>query len=188
VADEFDPSDEIDEEGDSPSFLIKPLTEKSETKNFSCGVSPEIDKWFKEKALKLNENRRAKTFLAKDGYGNTVGFYSLSIEMRETHSLTKGNRDGWSNIPLIYIYYLAVKRSCQGQKIGTRMLIDAFRRTREISKHTVVWGIGLRSLDERSSEFYAKNDFAVCKKINGEKYDFMVISIWEIEEILKGLD
>jgi ribosomal protein S18 acetylase RimI-like enzyme len=88
----------------------------------------------------------------------------------------------WGNgVPLIYLQYLAVQKSCQGQGVGTFLLIDALRRAHFISSHVAFYGVGLRSLNERSTALYKKYGFAIAPE--EDAFPLMILPIWTINDL-----
>jgi GNAT superfamily N-acetyltransferase len=142
---------------------ISRLTQKDSLRRFDCGVS-EINKWANSKASKWSEQNRTKVFYAHNEDSITaIGFYSLSSSKEEGRKLVKKDRDIWSGgAPIIYIGYLAVNRNCQCSGIGRLLLIDSLRRAHLVSQHVAFYGVGLRSLNERTTRFYEQFGFGVA--------------------------
>jgi GNAT superfamily N-acetyltransferase len=143
---------------------------------FRCGEN-EIDNWAKKKAKKLHQENKTKIFCAREGNNGTIlGFYDLSLTSKvDDPDFGKGEV-----APFVYINYLAVLRSCQGQKLGTLLLLSALRRAHAIAINAAVYGIALRSLNERTTNFYLKQGFA--QKDQGQ-HPFMVLPVWTLYDL-----
>ncbi|MCZ4351522.1 hypothetical protein O4H61_03245 [Roseovarius aestuarii] len=151
--------------------------------NFRCGVR-EIDIWAKDKAWKFHDRGRAKVFVAKQsGQAATLGFYSLSFSLENTNKLSKPeDRDAWRNgAPLLYIDYLAVQTPFQSQKLGQFMLIDALKRSHDVSRSVAFYGVALRSLNDRTTGLYTRFGFNVAP--NETNHPLMILPIWSVNDL-----
>lgn len=169
---------------DLNQLRISPLTSKDAVRKFSCGES-DIDRWI-QKADKWSEQNRSRLFCAHAaGNSKAMGFYSLSFSSEDQAKLAgKQERVLWSKgVPLVYLQYLAVQQSCQNCGIGTMLLIDALRRAHFIGKHVAFYGVGLRSLNERTTALYGKYGFAVAP--DEDKFPLMILPIWSINDLFE---
>lgn len=164
---------------------ITHIQSKNCVRNFRCGVR-EIDGWAKDKAWKFHDRGRAKVFVAKSNeVPTTLGFYSLSFSLENTSKLSKSeDRDAWKDdAPLLYIDYLAVKTPFQSQKLGQFMLVDALRRSNEVSQNVAYYGAALRPLNERTTELYKKFGFVIAP--DEETHPLMILPIWSVNDLFR---
>lgn len=164
--------------------IVKQLQRKECLINFCCGAV-EIDKWAKNKAWKYHGQNRVKMFCAHlSGNDKACGFYCLSFTSESQNKLDNNYKDIYKNsgVPLIYIQYLAVSSSIQRQKLGTFLLIDALKRAYYISKNIAVYGVALRSLNERTTELYRKYGFT---PVDTEMYPLMILPVWTLMDLIE---
>lgn len=173
---------------DLTKLRITKLSSREEIKKFHCGERT-IDKWAREKCWKYHDKFRSITFVAKVESQPTVqGFYSLSFSSEISQKLVKGTDQekysADSNAPLVYIEYLAVLRSVQGNGIGRYLLFDAILRSYKISQNIAFYGLALRSLNERTQKFYRSMGFV--QKEDDHMNPLMVLPIWTIQDLIEG--
>lgn len=169
---------------DLHQIKITALPDNSKIQTFRCGEA-EIDDWAKDCAQKFHSENRTKVFCAIDSQTKMLcGFYSLSFSNEDARKLSDKYRDIYNTkgIPLVYIGYLAVTRSCQGQKLGSFLLVDALKRAALISQHIAFYGVALRSLNDRTTKLY--EGFGFGKK-DDDHYPLMIIPIWTIHDLFK---
>lgn len=170
---------------DLSQIRISPFSSKDAIRNFSCGHS-DIDKWL-AKAPKWSEQNKARLFLAHtQGNSKAMGFYSLSFSSEDRTKLAgKQDQQIWgSGVPLIYLQYLGVQRTCQNCGLGKMLLVNALERAYMVSKHVAFYGVGLRSLNERTTALYTKYGFAVAP--DEDKFPLMILPIWSITDLFEG--
>lgn len=171
---------------DLKSIRIGPLKDESCLKKFSCGER-DIDRWVAGKAAKWSGQNRTKVFVAQTTGNNVAkGLYTLSFAQEEASKLAAHrDRDIWnSGVPLIYLGYLAVQSPFQGNGLGKFMLMHCLQRAYLISQHVAFYGVGLRSLNEQTTELYKKFGFGIAE--NETSTPLMILPIWSIEELITG--
>ena len=111
----------------------------------SCG-KPALDAYFTKRAWDHHQKGVAKVFVLEDlaAPGVILGSYSLSAKYP---------------MPLFSIGYFAVTQARQGQGLGKRLMADALRRCLDAAESIGAMGVGLDSLDEDSTRFYAQLGF-----------------------------
>jgi GNAT superfamily N-acetyltransferase len=167
---------------DLKQIRIRPLQDKDAIRRFSCGVR-EIDGWC-VKALKRCNTNRSRVFCAHIGENaSAIGFYSLTFSSEsQAKIMDRTERQLWTNgVPLVYLEYIAVLKSSQGLGLGSFMLMNALQRAYEVSKHVAFYGVGLRSLNSRTTEIYQKLGFAIAPE-EGEM-PLMILPIWSIGDL-----
>lgn len=171
---------------DPTKIKISHLTSKECIAGFSCGVR-EIDGWAKSKAAKFHEKGRARVFIARqEGSKTPLGFYSLSFSLEKNSKLiNQDDRDAWQEgAPLIYVDYIGVAKSRQGAGIGTLMLIDALRRSSAVFDNVAVYGVALRSLNDRTTKLYQVLGFGIAQ--DEDVNPLMILPIWTIIDLFRG--
>ena len=153
-------------------------------RKFSCGER-EIDSWVAGKAAKWSEQHRTRVFIAHlDGNSSALGFYSLTFATEDGSKLSDQRyREIYkpSGVPLVYLHFLGVQRANQKCGLGTLLLIDCLRRAHHISKHVAFYGVGLRSISEKTTEMYSKYGFGIVEP--EEKHPLMILPIWTLHDL-----
>jgi ribosomal protein S18 acetylase RimI-like enzyme len=152
---------------------------------FRCGVD-EIDRWVKNKAAKHYKLNRTKIFCAFLGDSISVaGFYCLSFSSEDAKKVTGQHRDIYrpTGVPLVYVTYLGVSKSLQGNGLGTFLLLDAMRRSYIVSQHVAFYGVGLRSLNDRTTALYTKLGFGAT---DTEQFPLLMLPVWTLTDLFAG--
>lgn len=168
---------------DLNNVAVSHLQSKNCLNKFSCGET-EIDRWASNKSQKFHTKGRARVFIARSKDNNsTLGFYSLSFSLENTSKLAaQDDRDYWKDgAPLVYIDYLAVIRPLQGKGIGQFLLVDALLRAKMVFENVAVYGVALRSLNERTTELYSKFGFGIAP--NEGAHPLMILPIWTLIDL-----
>lgn len=166
---------------DLQSIHIKTLTDLCRIEKFRCGER-EIDQWACKKAKPLHQDNKTKIFCAREGDNGTIlGFYDLSFASRAVPNLDSKDESFYrSGVPLIYINYLAVLRSCQNQKLGTLLLLNALRKAHTVALNVAFYGVALKSLNDRTTALYRKYGF---KPVDEKVHTFMILPVWDLYEL-----
>jgi hypothetical protein len=175
----------------SPSLDLKNITISalSGTLNisaFSCGEE-QLDKFICKKARKYHARNRVKVFCAHLRDAHTAyGVYTLTMKIEETNKLLQSERDHITDrhFPAIYIGTIAVLSRYQGNGLlGTIMLMNALQRSYYVSQNVAVFGVALRSLNERTTKLYQKYGFGLREQTTTP---LMVLPIWSLNELIEG--
>jgi GNAT superfamily N-acetyltransferase len=166
---------------DLAQLQVIPLESKQCLKRFDCGNS-DIN-GLAGKAHKWHERNRARIFSAHEtGAAWGLGFYSLSILAEDVRKI--GTREAQFydfGVPLIYVDALGVRSAYQGQGLGRLLLIDALKRAFAVSKNVAIYGVALKSLNDRTTKFYEKHGFGLVGP--EEKNPLMVVPIWTLRDL-----
>jgi GNAT superfamily N-acetyltransferase len=167
---------------DLSGITITPLRGDKCLAAFSCGEN-EIDRWVRSKCNKHHRQRRARVFCAYNNPKSAAGFYSLGLRPESEENIADAqpfSTDGF--IPLIYIEYLAVRRPLQDNGIGKLLFGNALQRAYRIAQNVAVYGVALRSLNERTTNSYKKMGFAVKE---GGSHPLMIMPIWTLIDLIE---
>ena len=165
---------------DLSKLRVLPIADKTCLTKFECGD------WdingFAGKAHKWSQRNLMRVFSAHEGAAAWgLGFYALSLMIEDKRKLGTTQAQAYDvGAPLIYIDALGVRRAYQGQGLGRMLLIDALQRAHMVSKNVAVYGVALRSLNDRTTAFYEKQGFG---KLDGEKTPLMVVPIWTLNDL-----
>lgn len=114
-------------------------------------------------------------------------FISLSLTREATGKLLRADHSSlWpEGAPLIYIEYLAVSSAMQGKGIGVNLLMQTFDRAYAVRQHVPIYGVALRSLNERTTDFYKRLGFQIAPK-EPSRNPLMIMDIWTIADLIDG--
>ncbi len=80
------------------------------------------------------------------------------------------------NFPAIYIDYIGVQRSEQGNQIGSALLVHALKIGLEVHERVPLYAIALRSLNDESTKLYGRYGFVHLP--NSGNPPLMILPIW----------
>ena len=161
------------------------IASKDELKRFSCGNNG-IDKWARADAHRLTAKGRVRVHVARHAGGVTpVGFYALSFAAEAPRKLlTSEDKDAWKDTaPLVYLNYLAVANGHQSQGIGSNLLIESLKRAYQVHQLVPLYGVGLRALNERTANLYARYGFARAPDEDDKTHPLMILPIWTLDDL-----
>jgi ribosomal protein S18 acetylase RimI-like enzyme len=168
---------------DLKNIIISPLNGEHGLLHFSCGER-QLDRFISKKTHKYHSTNRLKAFCAHPRDSNNVyGLYTLTMKIEETNKLLKNEQDYVSDrhFPAIYIGTLAVLSRYQNSGLGTILLINALRRAYYVSQNVSVFGVALRSLNERTTKLYQRYGFGLR---DDSATPLMVLPIWSLNELI----
>lgn len=117
-----------------------------------------------------------------------MAFFSLSLTQESASKLTNpDDRQAWSRgAPFVYLDYIGVLQSMQGQGIGQVLLTQAMKMTHELSLIAPAYGLALRSLNLKTTAFYKKRAFGIAPGEETEASPLMILPIFTIKELISG--
>jgi predicted GNAT family N-acyltransferase len=143
------------------SPLIEPLGPDQDRDGFDCGVSAQ-NIYLHRQASQDVRRRVAQVFVALDANGNSViGYYTLSAASIDRAELPPetAKRLPHYPVPAAILGRLAVERTCQGQRLGEFLLLDALRRVLRVSSALAVHAVVVDAKDEAATQFYGRYGF-----------------------------
>lgn len=147
------------------SYIISHLNKAHEKKSFSCG-NEMLDNYLKRQARQDVERKLSQCFILthEDNQKEILGYYTLS-----SHSL---NRDvipdeviqnlppSYKNLPVTLLGRLARDVKFKGQDIGNILLIDALKKSYDVSINSIAsMAVIVDPIDSNAISFYAKYGF-----------------------------
>lgn len=165
---------------DLANLRVRPLVDKTCLDRFDCG-DWDINT-FAKKAHKWVEKNRARIFSAHEGDARWgLGFYSLSVMVEDKQKLATAEAQVYDfGAPMVYVDAIGVRHAYQGQGMGRMLLIDALKRAHSVSENVAIYGVALRSLNQRTTAFYEKHGFGV---IEDGRHPLMVVPIWTLQDL-----
>lgn len=139
-----------------------PLEKKHERKQFDCGNAV-LNNYLKRYARQNDKLGINKTFVAVKPNTPSIidGYYAISSSAIDFQSLSEESKKKLPAYPLpaALIGRLAVDLSCQGQGLGTELLVDALLRIVKASTEIGIYAVRVDAVDERAKQFYLKHEF-----------------------------
>jgi predicted GNAT family N-acyltransferase len=145
------------------AFKIEVLDSKRHDRsNFCCGQKP-LDRYIIQQASQDLKKRIASTYvLLKPPDNMVIAYYSLSAYTIHIENLETAFAKGlpkYPRLPATLLGRLAINQGQQGQKLGALMLMDALRRSLEISQQVASLAVVVDALDQSAVTFYLKYGF-----------------------------
>ncbi|MCD2324999.1 hypothetical protein LQ953_13325 [Sphingomonas sp. IC-56] len=150
-----------------------------------CGDA-EIDKWFRNKALKDHgTSKHIVTCATLEGSSDVIGFYALSAVVEDVRKLPEASVSFFSYgselyFPCIQLVYLAVIKPLQGNLYGEVIMSYALREFAHIASSIGMPAMIVTPLNERAKKFYTKLGF--------EPYDRGMRMFLPLQSVLTGID
>ncbi len=143
--------------------LTEPLNSKHNKKEFSCGKKI-LDNYLHQQANQDVKRKLSACFILNDSETELIkGYYTLannSIPQSVIPAdLQKKLPKSYSSIPTTLLGRLAIDNRFQGKGIGKILLIDALKRSYEISKSIGSFAVIVDPLDKDAETFYEKYGF-----------------------------
>lgn len=163
-------------------YVTEALSPSHNKAGFSCGKAI-LDHYFKTQVNQDVKRKLAACFVWVDDE-QIKGYYTLSNSSIPLHLVPEHFRaklpKSYHNIPTTLLGRLVVDVNCQSQGIGKLLLIDALKRSYEISKIIGSFAVVVDPLDETAEAFSIKYGF--IKLPDSGK---MFLAIKTIEQLFK---
>ena len=139
------------------------LSSKHRKSEFSCG-NELLDDYLHKQANQDIKRKLSACFVLNDKQTNLIkGYYTLSNNSIHQEStpiqIQKKLPRSYKSIPTTLLGRLAVDSRFQGQGVGKLLLIDALKRSYEISKTIGSFAVVVDPIDKGAENFYAKYGF-----------------------------
>jgi GNAT superfamily N-acetyltransferase len=143
--------------------MIELLHDKHNRNDFDCGKEL-LNNYLKNQAGQDLRRKLAACFvLAESGTNLIQGYYTLSNNSIPLSSfpenIQKKLPKAYHAIPATLLGRLAIDIKFQGKGIGKVLLIDALKRSYEISGEIGSFAVVADPIDEEAERFYLKYDF-----------------------------
>ena len=163
----------------SDYWKFVPLEKKHNRKEFDCG-NEELNQYLKKYARQNDSKGISKAFVAirPDTPSAIDGYYTISFSIIEFSSIPEDDRQklpayplpagGRECVPVVErrrsaraccIGRLAVDKFCQGQGLGTELLVNALLRIVKASEEIGIYAVRVDAIDEVAKQFYLRHEF-----------------------------
>lgn len=145
------------------SQISEPLNSTHNKSDFSCGKEM-LDMHIQKQANQDVKRKLSACFVINERETNLIkGYYTLSNNSVPSEFIPDQIRKKlprtYESIPTILLGRLAVNYRFQGQGIGKLILIDALKRSFEISKTIGSFAVVVDPIDQNAENFYNKYGF-----------------------------
>jgi len=145
------------------TYLTELLNAEHNRKAFSCGKEM-LDNYLYHQASQDIKRNLSACFVWNDALTNRIkGYYTLSNNSIPLELVTERFRKklppAYRSIPTTLLGRLAVDNHFQGMKIGKLLLIDALKRSHELSKTIGSFAVIVDPIDDSARAFYEKYGF-----------------------------
>lgn len=143
--------------------LTENLNSKHRKKEFSCGKDM-LDNYFQKQANQDIKRKLSACFVLNDKETDLVkGYYTLAQNSLDQNlvplQFQKKLPNSYKSIHTTLLGRLAIDANFQGKGVGKLLLIDALRRSYEISKSIGSFAVVVDPIDKDAEQFYAKYGF-----------------------------
>jgi GNAT superfamily N-acetyltransferase len=142
-------------------WTIRRLDKNHDRSAFDCG-QPMLNEWLKDRAGQFDRRDLSRTFVAtRPDEVLVVGYYAVSTHRVVYEALPAAEAKGLPrlDVPVVLIGRLAVDHTVQGQGLGALLLVDALRRSLQISEQVGIRAVEVDALDDAARSFYLKFGF-----------------------------
>lgn len=144
-------------------YLTKVLDSSFGRKDFSCG-KPSLDHYIHHQASQDMKRKLAVCFVSLDEENVIKGYYTLSNDTISLDGLPPELKSklpkSYYQVPVTLLGRFAVDRKSQGTGLGKRLLIDALKRSYEVSLKSIgSMAVVIFPLDKDAQFFYQRLGF-----------------------------
>lgn len=146
---------------------IEPLdSRRHKRSNFCCGKES-LDNYLRKQASQDQKRKIATIFVLVDEVINIpesdiLGYYSLSnysIDITELDPSLAKTLPRYPQLPATLLGRLAVDHPQIGKRFGELLLIDALKKSLEVSQQIASLAVIAEAIDEQAAQFYLKYGF-----------------------------
>lgn len=145
------------------NYLTEPLNSSHKKKDFTCGKKL-LDDYFQTQAKQDVKRKLSACFVLADEDNKVKGYYTLSSTAvnRELlpEDIIKKLPPTYHNLPATLLGRLAIDNNYKGQKLGELLLIEALKKSYEISQNSIgSMAVIVDPIDDDAIQFYTKYGF-----------------------------
>ncbi|MDQ6761091.1 MAG: GNAT family N-acetyltransferase [Bacteroidota bacterium] len=145
------------------NYLTEPLNSLHRKREFSCGKKI-LDDYFHTQAKQDVKRKLSACFVLAAEDNKVKGYYTLSSASinREIlpENIIKKLPPSYQNLPATLLGRLAIDNNYKGQKLGELILIEALKRSYEVSLNSIgSMVVIVDPIDDEAIKFYSKYGF-----------------------------
>lgn len=143
--------------------ISESLNSTHKKSDFSCGKEM-LDNYLHKQANQDIKRKLSACFVVREEQTESIkGYYTLSnnsIPLKDIpNNIRKKLPKSYTTIPTTLLGRLAIDSNFQGQGLGKLILIDALKRSFELSKTIGSFAVVVDPIDENAERFYIKYGF-----------------------------
>lgn len=142
--------------------MIELLAKKHNRDDFDCGKEL-LNNYLKTQAGQDIKRKLSACFVLAENGTRIKGYYTLSNHsiplINFPEQIQKKLPKSYVSIPTTLLGRLAIDKTYQGRGIGKILLMDALKRSYEISQEIGSFSVTVDPIDEEAENFYKKYDF-----------------------------
>jgi len=147
-----------------PDYITEPLANQHKKSEFSCG-NILLDNYLQKQAKQDIKRKLSACFIYNKDDGTIKGYYTLSNAGIERafipEDISKKLPRAYHSLPVTLLGRLAIDEGYKGQGLGKLLLIDALKRSCEVSKIIGSMAVIVDPIDESAIKFYEKYGFTL---------------------------
>ncbi len=145
------------------SYLTQPLNSLHRKKDFTCGKKL-LDDYFQNQAKQDVKRKLSVCFVLADKDNKVKGYYTLSSTSVNRallpEKIIRKLPPSYHNLPATLLGRLAIHNAHKGQKLGELLLIEALKRSYDISANNIgSMAVIVDPIDNDAIQFYSKYGF-----------------------------
>jgi GNAT superfamily N-acetyltransferase len=140
-----------------PKWREEAITRHHDRKGFDCGVDS-LNEYIRRFARQNHARGGSKTFVAVPDQdpARILGYYTISPSALDfdivPEVITRGL--GRYEVPVFRLGWLAVSRDCQGQRLGSMLLLSAGERAMAVAEVAGGVALAIDAKDARAATWY----------------------------------
>ena len=150
-------------------YQINLLQKLHDRSHFSCGVES-LDNYLKKQATQdINRDIAAIYVLTEEDSNAVQGYYTLSstiIPLDDLPNAESKKLPKYPNLPAILIGRLAVDKRCQSKGYGEILLVDALKRSLDLSGAMGSIAVVVDALNDEAKSFYEYFGFSSFQDVH----------------------
>jgi len=143
-------------------LTIQVLEKRLDKSGFDCGYNL-LDDYIRKQAKQDVNRDLSACFVLVDQFDCVKGYYTLSANSIRrddfSETLQKKLPPSYHDIPTILLGRLAIDKTVQGNGYGEILLIDALKRSLNISESLGTIAVVVAPIDEKAKGFYNRYGF-----------------------------
>jgi hypothetical protein len=148
-------------------FTFEPLGNQHDRAAFRCGIEA-LDSYLQKQASQDIAKRAAVAFVATLDGKTIAGYYTLTqyaIDLGDIPEAIAKKLPKYSTVPATLLGRLARHTDFYKQRLGELLLMDALRRSLDLSKQAASTGVIVDAKDDKAADFYRRYQFIDPPKV-----------------------
>lgn len=148
------------------NYLTTKLSSAHKRDQFHCGVES-LDNYIKLQVSQDVRKKLAACFVLADEKNKVIGYYTLSSfsipKVSVSAAVQKKVPKAYADLPVTLLGRLAVDVSAKGRKLGEKLLLDAMKRSYDITASIASMALVVDPVNDEAVTFYRKYGFMLLE-------------------------